>query len=94
MPGGLLGIVRRNGGRAGSRNWFNNGINEGLTGVTATVELAAPASEVKVSTTNLILEKGTAISLPTKIKLSNSIARQQLLHRLELEPGRDRLHLG
>ena len=73
VPGGLLGIVAPKWWPQWIQDWFNNGINEGLTGVTATVELAAPASEVKISTTNLILEKGTAISLPVKIKLSNAL---------------------
>ena len=73
VPGGLLGVVAPEWWPGWLQSWFNNAINEGFTGVTATVELAAPASEVKISTTNLILEKGTAISLPTKIKLSNSL---------------------
>ena len=37
----------------------------------ATVELAGPASAVKISTENLIEEHGTAFSFPVKVKLSN-----------------------
>lgn len=73
VPGGLLGIVAPSWWPSWLQSWFNNQINEGLTGVTATVELAAPASSVKLNTLNLLTEKGTAISLPTKIKLSNAI---------------------
>lgn len=73
VPGGLLGIEAPGWWPSWLRNWFNNQINEGLTGVTATVELAAPASSVKVDTFALLIESGTAISLPVKIKLSNAI---------------------
>lgn len=45
---------------------------EGLGGeVTATTELAGPASNVTLNTENLIGEKGTALSLPVKLKLGN-----------------------
>jgi hypothetical protein len=73
VPGGLLGIVAPKWWPGWLQEWFNNGINEGFTGVNATVELAGPASNIKINTTNLILEKGTAISLPVKIKLSNAL---------------------
>lgn len=72
VPGGLLGIEAPSWWPSWLKNWFNETINQGLTGVTATVELAAPASAIKLSTLNLILEKGTALSLPVKIKLSNA----------------------
>lgn len=73
VPGGLLGIVAPSWWPKWLQNWFNQKINNGLTGVSATVELAAPASEVKVNTLNLITGKGIALSLPVKIKLSNAI---------------------
>lgn len=41
------------------------------TKVTATVELAAPASAVEINLAHLLFETGTALSLPVKIKLSN-----------------------
>ena len=41
------------------------------TNVTATVELAAPASSIELDPFNLLTETGTALSLPVKIKLSN-----------------------
>lgn len=73
VPGGLLGVVAPKWWPSWLQNWFNEGINNGLTGVDATVELAAPASQIKVSITNLLFEEGTALSLPVKIKLSNSL---------------------
>lgn len=72
VPGGLLGVEAPGWWPSWLRNWFNETINNGLTGVSATVELAGPASAVVVNTTNLIFEKGTALSLPVKIKLSNA----------------------
>jgi hypothetical protein len=45
----------------------------GVTGVNATTELAKPASAIGINTNNLIGEEGTALSLPTKIKLENPL---------------------
>lgn len=72
VPGGLLGIEAPSWWPTFLKNLFNETINKGLTGVTATVELAAPASSIKLSTENLANEEGDALVLPTKIKLSNS----------------------
>lgn len=71
VPGGLLGIEAPAWWPKFLRDLFNETINNGFTGVTATVELAGPASSIKLNTLNLILGSGTALSLPTKIKLSN-----------------------
>jgi hypothetical protein len=71
VPGGLLDIVAPESLPKWLQEIFNNFINEGFTGVTATNELAAPASSVVVNTNNLLDRKGTALSLPLKIKLSN-----------------------
>jgi hypothetical protein len=73
VPGGLLGITAPTWWSKSAQEWFNNLINEGFTGVTATVELAAPATSITLSTENLIAESGTALGLPVKIKLSNAI---------------------
>jgi len=72
VPGGLLGIEAPSWWPTFLKNLFNETINKGLTGVTATVELAAPSSSVKVSPENLASEEGDALVLPVKIKLSNS----------------------
>ncbi|HET9162086.1 MAG TPA: hypothetical protein VFN89_01405 [Solirubrobacterales bacterium] len=71
VPGGLLGIEAPASWPSFLRNLFNETINNGFTGVTATVELAAPASQVKVNPINVLFETGTGVSLPVKIKLSN-----------------------
>ncbi len=45
---------------------------EGLGGeVTATTELAGPASNIGISTEDLLAETGTALALPVKLKLGN-----------------------
>jgi hypothetical protein len=73
VPGGLTGIVAPTWWPLSLQNWFNEQINNGFTGVTATVEVAGPASGIKINTLNLLIESGTALSLPAKIKLSNPI---------------------
>jgi hypothetical protein len=72
VPGGLLGIEAPKSWPKFLQDLFNETINKGATGVTATVELAAPASSIKVSPANLLGEEGDALVLPVKIKLSNS----------------------
>jgi hypothetical protein len=73
VPGGLLGVTAPTWWPKFLQDLFNEEvINKGLTGVTATVELAKPASSIKVDLFNLLLESGTALSLPIKVKLSNS----------------------
>lgn len=73
VPGGLLGITAPTWWPKFIQEWFNNLINEGFTGVTATVELAAPATSIELNTQNLVNQSGTALGLPSKIKLSNAI---------------------
>jgi hypothetical protein len=73
VPGGLLGIVAPTWWPKFIQDWFNSQISKGFTGVNATVELAAPATSIKLSTENLLAEKGTALGLPVKIKLDNAI---------------------
>lgn len=76
VPGGLLGITAPTWWPKFLQEWFNNGINEGLTGVTATVELTGPSkglTNISLNTENLLAEKGTALGLPVKIKLANAL---------------------
>ena len=76
VPGGLLGITAPTWWPKFVQDWFNNLINQGFTGVTATVELTGPTkglTNVKLSTENLLFEEGVALGLPAKIKLSNAI---------------------
>lgn len=71
VPGGLLGITAPTWWPQVLKDLFNETINNGFTGVTATVELAAPASSIKVSILNALTANGTAFVLPVKVKLSN-----------------------
>ena len=72
VPGGLLGITAPTWWPLFLQELFNETINNGFTGVNATVELAgSPASAVKVNVLNTILGSGTAIGLLAKVKLDN-----------------------
>jgi hypothetical protein len=71
VPGGLFNIVAPEYLNKEEKEKFEKTINEGITGVTETTELAAPASAIKLNTTNLIFEEGTALQLPIKVKLGN-----------------------
>ncbi len=44
---------------------------DGITEVTATTELAAPASDIGINEKNLLEGKGIALTLPVKVKLEN-----------------------
>lgn len=71
VPGGLLGVTAPTWWPKILQDLFNETINNGFTGVTATLELAGPASSIKLNTGNLINSEGTALSMPVKIKLGN-----------------------
>jgi len=71
VPGGLLGITAPTWWPSFLQNLFNETINNGLTGVTATVELTSQTG-VTISPFNLLTQQGIALSLPSKIKLSNA----------------------
>ena len=71
VPGGLTGIVAPSWWPQFLRDLFNETINNGFTGVTATVELTGPAPSVKLSILNTLTGSGTALGMPVKIKLSN-----------------------
>ncbi|HEX5853157.1 MAG TPA: hypothetical protein VFY36_08690 [Solirubrobacteraceae bacterium] len=72
VPGGLAGLVNCKEIkeillRISCELTFENG----LTGVNATTELAAPASSIGLNEANLLGETGTALSLPVKVHLEN-----------------------
>jgi hypothetical protein len=50
------------------QNWWEEGV-KASGGTIATVELAVPAEEVTLNTEALLLEEGTALGLPIRIKL-------------------------
>ncbi|MFZ2113437.1 MAG: hypothetical protein WAU77_06870 [Solirubrobacteraceae bacterium] len=69
VPGGLLKIVA-------SKKWpeilqiiFNEFINKGITGVTATTELVGTPTLNRI---NLLTGSGTALGLPVRVHLENS----------------------
>jgi hypothetical protein len=72
VPGGLAGLVKCNEisnflERIACEVTFENG----LTGVNATTELAAPASSIQINLVNLGTGTGTALQLPVKVHLEN-----------------------
>jgi hypothetical protein len=71
VPGGLAGLVNCNEliepFEIACKIFFENE----FTGVNAIAELAKPASDIGISTNNLINGEGTALSLPVKIRLEN-----------------------
>lgn len=74
VPGGLVGLVKCNEisepvARLACELVFQNG----LTGVTATTELAKSASAIGINTNNLVNVEGVALSLPVKVKLDNPL---------------------
>lgn len=73
VPGGLTGIVAPTWWPKFVQDWFNGLINEGFTGVTATVELAGPVSAIKLNVLNSLIQNGIALEMPVKIKLGNAI---------------------
>ncbi len=74
VPGGLAGLVKCYEisnfiERIACEVTFENGV----TGVTATTELAAPASSIGISVSHLTGGEGTALSLPVKVHLENPL---------------------
>jgi len=72
VPGGLSGLVKCNEisnfiERAACELVFENGV----TGVTATVELAAPETSIGLNELSYFAEVGSAITLPVKVHLEN-----------------------
>ena len=89
VPGGLIGITAPTWWPGFIQTWFNNLINEGFTGVTATVELLGPSkglTKIKLNTTNLLFEEGIALGLPARIHLSNAILGSSCYLGSESEP--------
>jgi hypothetical protein len=72
VPGGLRAIVDPSLLSSASQAAFNEILARGAAAVTATIELAAPASAIGIDVQNLVEAQGTALVLPVKIKLSNA----------------------
>ena len=72
VPGGLAGLVNCKEISEPFLRWsceltFENG----LTGLNSTLELAKPASEIRISENNLASESGVALKMPVKVHLEN-----------------------
>jgi hypothetical protein len=74
VPGGLSGLVNC---KEISLSWLRSSceaiFENGLTGVNSTLELARPASEIKISEPNLAAQDGIALVLPVKVHLENPL---------------------
>jgi hypothetical protein len=71
VPGGLLGIVPEE-----KQNWLIKKLikfffENSLTGLNATLELAKPATEIKISELHLAEREGVALEMPVKVHLEN-----------------------
>jgi len=74
VPGGLSGLVNC---KEISLGWLRVSceavFENGLTGVNSTLELAKPASEIKLSVSNLLFESGVGVKLPVRVHLENPL---------------------
>jgi hypothetical protein len=71
VPGGLLGIVPDKSSPALVKALIKFFLENSLTGVNSTLELAKSASDIKVSENHLAGKKGVAMELPLKVHLEN-----------------------
>src|SRR3954454_17860137 len=72
VPGGLAGLVNcKEIKEIILRISCELALENGVTGVNSTLELARPASEVRISENNLAGEVGTALRMPVKFHLEN-----------------------
>jgi hypothetical protein len=74
VPGGLAGLVNC---KEISLSWLRSSceaiFENGLTGVNSTLELARPASEIKISLGNIIFGEGIGAVLPVRVRLENPL---------------------
>jgi hypothetical protein len=71
VPGGLLGIVPEE-----KQSWLVKRLikfffENKLTGLNSTLELAKPATEIKISEKHLLEREGVALEMPVKVHLEN-----------------------
>jgi hypothetical protein len=71
VPGGLLGLVNPEDFEPPVREVLELVLQNGYTGVNATLELALPANEITLDSNDLLGEHGVALHLPVKIHLEN-----------------------
>ena len=73
VPGGLLGLLPPESSPPVIKALVKAATENGLTGVESTIELARPASEIKISELHLAEAFGVALVLPLKIHLENPV---------------------
>jgi hypothetical protein len=71
VPGGLVGLVPPEEAPLLVKAAEKLVLENGFTGVNATLELARPASEIQLNNLNLEVGEGTALRLPVKVHLEN-----------------------
>jgi hypothetical protein len=71
VPGGLLGIVPEASSPALVKALIKFFLENSLTGVNSTLELAKPATEIRINENALAGEFGTALKMPVKVHLEN-----------------------
>jgi hypothetical protein len=71
VPGGLLGIVPDASSPFLVKALIKFFLENSLTGVNSTLELAKPATDIVVSENNLAAEEGVALKMPVKVHLEN-----------------------
>jgi hypothetical protein len=72
VPGGLAGLVNcKEISEPFLRFACELTFENGLTGLNSTLELAKPASEIRVSENNLVAEAEVALKMPVKVHLEN-----------------------
>ncbi len=71
VPGGLLGITAPTWWPQFLQDLFNETINNGFTGVNATLELTGSPSTVKLNALNILSGSGIGLTLPVKVHLEN-----------------------
>ena len=73
VPGGLLGLIPPESSPPLVKALLKAATENGLTGVESTLELARPASEIKINETHLAEGIGVAFILPLKAHLENPV---------------------
>jgi hypothetical protein len=71
VPGGLLGIVPEASSPPLVKALIKFFLENSLTGVNSTLELAKPASEIRISENHLIGENEVALKMPVRVHLEN-----------------------
>ena len=71
VPGGLAGIVPESKSPALVKKLIKFFFENSITGLNSTLELAKPASEIRISEFNMSHKEGVALKMPIKIHLEN-----------------------